>query len=577
MKTTIINKTKIYICKALLLILFVQQVSMTGGFLAFNTKEARAAETISTYNSLVSYVKTKLINRETSFTITYTGPDMNLKSADIFMKSVDDACADSATSAPNEGDYLTFSIANSKVSATTHGDTITFDVTINYRDDAAKEAQVTSKINQLKNDWNIESKTDIEKIKFIHDYVVNRVTYDKTYTKYSAYDALIGQSSVCQGYSLITYRLLKTYGIEARIISGKDTKQNRNHAWIIVKAGGKYYNLDTTWDSTLADENETRYDYFLLSDYDNDGHLRDEEYTTEAFVKKYPVSTESYYFDETMKNIDPQPYRFETMDGGIIANDTSAATILVIGSKTDSNFDKQKEYTENNDIKKNSSIRTAYIDVDTQKNAVFEYLFKTGLSTSNTVALPITILIDKNNRIQFAYIGELVRASKIIYNLNRTEGISIKATPVVIYDGKSSGTAKTTPSGQTTTPSGSSNTSTKKTYVKKGYTIKKKDLIYKVTKSSAKGCEVTVKKVAKNSIKKVTIPAKIKIKGTSYKVVSISKGAFKNCKKLTRVTVGKNIMSIKKGAFTGCKKINYIKSNSPSTKVFNYLKKLLKK
>ena len=207
-----------------------------------------AAGSVSTYNALVSNIKSELLARNTSFSIVYTGPLNGLSAAALFKQAVNDARADSATTAPNEGDYILFSMDKYTVSASTSGSTSTYTANVVYRDSASKEQQVTSKIDQLKNEWGIGSLSDIDKVKFIHDYVVTHVSYDNSRSHYTAYDALIGGSSVCQGYALLTYRLCKTFGIDARIVSGyKKTDsgaKGENHAWNIVKVNGKYYNLE---------------------------------------------------------------------------------------------------------------------------------------------------------------------------------------------------------------------------------------------------------------------------------------------------------------------------------------------
>lgn len=61
--------------------------------------------------------------------------------------------------------------------------------------------------------------------------------------------------------------------------------------------------------------------------------------------------------------------------------------------------------------------------------------------------------------------------------------------------------------------------------------------------------------------KKITsaiIPSVVTIKGIRYQVTSIKANAFKNCKKLKKVTIGKNIKTIGKNAFYGCAKLSSI-------------------
>lgn len=83
---------------------------------------------------------------------------------------------------------------------------------------------------------------------------------------------------------------------------------------------------------------------------------------------------------------------------------------------------------------------------------------------------------------------------------------------------------------------------------------KKSGVTYVVTTA---GKEVSYRKP--NSKKKsVVIPAQITINGYTYKVTSIADNAFKNNKKLTSVTIGKNIKRIGKKAFFGCKNLKKI-------------------
>ena len=82
-----------------------------------------------------------------------------------------------------------------------------------------------------------------------------------------------------------------------------------------------------------------------------------------------------------------------------------------------------------------------------------------------------------------------------------------------------------------------------------------KGITYQVLNADKK--TVVVKKGANK--KKITIPAKVKIKGVSCKVVEIGKKAFKGKKKLKTITIGKNVTTINKNAFQNCKKLQTIK------------------
>jgi hypothetical protein len=61
--------------------------------------------------------------------------------------------------------------------------------------------------------------------------------------------------------------------------------------------------------------------------------------------------------------------------------------------------------------------------------------------------------------------------------------------------------------------------------------------------STGGGSGVTLSKLTTNA-KSVSIPATVKVNGTSYKVTKIAANAFKNNKKITKIIIGKNITKI---------------------------------
>lgn len=50
----------------------------------------------------------------------------------------------------------------------------------------------------------------------------------------------------------------------------------------------------------------------------------------------------------------------------------------------------------------------------------------------------------------------------------------------------------------------------------------------------------------------------MKIGGQTFKITSIESGAFKNCKKATKITIGKNVKTIETKAFYNCKRLKKI-------------------
>ena len=77
---------------------------------------------------------------------------------------------------------------------------------------------------------------------------------------------------------------------------------------------------------------------------------------------------------------------------------------------------------------------------------------------------------------------------------------------------------------------------------------------YVVTKI---GSEVRFSK-ANAKARAITVPSTIKAKDITYKVTSIGANAFKNCKKLTKATIGANVRVIKAKAFKNCPKLKTV-------------------
>lgn len=96
----------------------------------------------------------------------------------------------------------------------------------------------------------------------------------------------------------------------------------------------------------------------------------------------------------------------------------------------------------------------------------------------------------------------------------------------------------------------------------KGKVLKSGKTTYTVTK---KGKEAAYTKTASQA-SDITVPETVTIDHISYKVTSISSDAFKNNKKLKKVTIGKNVTMIGNGAFRGCGKLETVTIRSSKLK-----------
>lgn len=90
---------------------------------------------------------------------------------------------------------------------------------------------------------------------------------------------------------------------------------------------------------------------------------------------------------------------------------------------------------------------------------------------------------------------------------------------------------------------------------------------YKVT-SIKNGMRTVECTGTKKSGKSIVIPSTIKIFSSTYKVTAIAKSSFRGNKKISKITIGKNVKKIGQNAFNGCKNLKYfvIKTNKLTDK-----------
>lgn len=113
--------------------------------------------------------------------------------------------------------------------------------------------------------------SDMEKLLYIHDFICQNVRYDKLKKQYS--HEIIGPLGhgvgVCEGIAKAVKILcdgLNLWCVIALAENNLEKGVKYRHAWNIVRVDKKYYHLDCTFDNSLGNPEEIRYDYFLLPD-----------------------------------------------------------------------------------------------------------------------------------------------------------------------------------------------------------------------------------------------------------------------------------------------------------------------
>ena len=113
----------------------------------------------------------------------------------------------------------------------------------------------------IANDAYLVSNTDLEREKYIHDFICDRVVYKTDGTKdgtmpvprhKTAIGAFFDGEANCQGYTDLFYVLATMAGFEVRKQIGGDwnwaEQSDNNHIWNVIKLDGRWYQVDVTWD-----------------------------------------------------------------------------------------------------------------------------------------------------------------------------------------------------------------------------------------------------------------------------------------------------------------------------------------
>ncbi len=263
---------------------------------AITPQALNEAEKCTNVTEMAAALKDGLIKRQETiqvfFSLTgtsYTAKDLINLEYEALEKAI------VHTGIGNEGDYLKWGYTGIGMQVSygkSSGDTVgSFSYFLTYYTTAGQENQVTSKVQNISASLGLSSKSEVDKIKAVYGYICDNITYDygSDVIKYSCYAAAVKKHAVCQGYSLLAYRLLNDSGVDCRLVAGNTS--SGAHGWNIVKMGNVYYNFDSTWDAGMK---EKSYKYFLKCNKNFKDHDRWEAYSSGEFNAAYPMSSSDY-------------------------------------------------------------------------------------------------------------------------------------------------------------------------------------------------------------------------------------------------------------------------------------------
>jgi hypothetical protein len=256
-------------------------------------------ESCASVDEAAEYLRAQMVAREERVSIAVSGSYDSETYGSLCRDILDKALETTEQSSGQEGDALSFGYEGASMSYGYYFSQYHITFNFVYYTTREQEEQLTATLNSVMKELNLNGKSNVEKIRAIHDYICTNVTYDYDHLsdsnyklQYTAYAALCNGTAVCQGYAVLFYRMCKDAGLSVRIISG--VGNGGGHAWNIVRIGRYYYNIDCTWDSQAYG---VIYNYYLKNEADFELHTRDEEYLTSEFLAKYPMSETSWTED----------------------------------------------------------------------------------------------------------------------------------------------------------------------------------------------------------------------------------------------------------------------------------------
>lgn len=105
--------------------------------------------------------------------------------------------------------------------------------------------------------------TDIDKVKFVHDWLIYNVNDGSAKSSdmhyHLAYSAIVDKMGVCASYTNAFTYCMQKLGIPCTMLAGT-TWSGEGHGWNLVKVGGDWYECDVYWDDVIT-KSETDYTY----------------------------------------------------------------------------------------------------------------------------------------------------------------------------------------------------------------------------------------------------------------------------------------------------------------------------
>lgn len=392
----------------------------------YNSSSTENKIQASSLKKIKPLLKCAMENRESSMVINYKGMDC-YKSGNIDMQKIEDILKEIL----NENHYLKYSLREYHIKVSGYYGDATIEFNFKYLTTKAQEEYVESRVKSILSHIITEDMNDYAKEKAIHDYIVSNVIYDTDLKEYSAYSALAKGKAVCQGYSLLMFKMLEQVGIKSIIVESIPM----NHVWNMVYIDNKWYHVDVTWNDAIPHlDNRILYDYYNLTDDEISQSIKNNRHTWEK--EEYPRAINKY--DPSIVTM--QTYKAESDNIKVITSNN-----IMFNIKSDKNVDVQKVQLFDEDkllqSKSNVNSNIVFMNYD-EKLEEKPYKLKTTLSDETTYCNYVEIKptskvieIDNENklvRVKALIDGQLVVNGKVSKNVKKDDIVTIYKDEILI-------------------------------------------------------------------------------------------------------------------------------------------------
>ncbi len=169
------------------------------------------------------------------------------------------------------------------------------ELTINKQYSESEIVLINNKLDEIINELQINSLSTYDKIKTMHDYIINNTKYDTSINAENqmtvdtnankATGLLLEKKAICSGYSDTIAIFLSKYGIDNYKISSPA------HIWNLVKTDEGWKHLDATWDDPISTDGRDilLHDFFLIDTnelYEKEKNLEEQEHNYNKNIYK---------------------------------------------------------------------------------------------------------------------------------------------------------------------------------------------------------------------------------------------------------------------------------------------------